>query len=141
MICLLRSCLLFSFNWQENDISNLSLEECRFDVSNVTQENDWISALKALRSDNSNKLILVHININSIRNKFEFLSTQVKSVLIDVLMISKTKFDNSFSVSNCIIDGFSIHTVSVYINVVVASCCTSQKISLRTWKNQKEFLC
>ena len=123
MICLLRSSLLFSFNWQENDISNLSLEECRFDVSNVMLENDWISALKALRSDNSSKLIFVHININSIRNKFEFLSAQVKGVLIDVLMVSKTKIDNSFSVGNCVIDGFSIpyrYTSMLWLHHVVS---------------------
>ena len=53
---------------------------------NVTQANDCISVLKALRSDNSNKLIFPHIKINSMRNKFESLSTQVKGN-IDVLMV------------------------------------------------------
>ena len=72
----------------------------------MTQANDCISVLKALRSDNSDKLVFAHININSIRNKFEFLSTQVKDN-VDVLMISKTKIDNSFPVSNFVIDGFS----------------------------------
>ena len=62
--------------------------------------------LKALRSDNSDKLIFAHININSIRNKLEFLSTQVKGNL-DVLMVSETKIDNSFTVGNFVIDGFS----------------------------------
>ena len=47
----------------------------------MTQANDCISVLKALRSDNSDKLVFAHININSIRNKFEFLSTQVKEVV------------------------------------------------------------
>ena len=93
-------------NWQENDISNISLEECRSHVSNVTQASDCISVLKALRSDNSNKLIFAHANINSIRNKFEFLSTQVKGN-IDVLMVSETKVDDSFPVGNFVVDGFS----------------------------------
>ena len=52
------------------------------------QANDCISVLKALRSDNSNRLIFARINTNSIRNKFEFLSTQVKSNR-DVLMFSE----------------------------------------------------
>ena len=56
--------------------------------------------------DNSNKLIFAHVNINFIRNKFEFLSTQVKGN-IDVLMVSETKIDNSFPVGNFVIDGFS----------------------------------
>ena len=63
--------------------------------------------MKALHSDNSNKLIFAHININSIRNKFEFLSTQLKEN-IDVLMVSETKIDNWFLVGNFVIDGFSI---------------------------------
>ena len=82
------------------------MEECRSHVSNVTQANDCIRVLKALGSDNSNKLIFGHININSIRNKFEFLSTQVKGN-IDALMVSETKIDDSFSVGTFVIDGFS----------------------------------
>ena len=92
------------FNWQENNISNVSLEECRSHVSNVTQANDCISVLKTLRSVNSNKLIFAHINTNFIRNVFELLSTQVKGN-IDILMVSETKIDNNFPVGNSVIDG------------------------------------
>ena len=46
------------------------------------------------------------MNINSIRNKFEFLAGQVKGK-IDVLMISETKIDESFPRGNFLIDGFS----------------------------------
>ena len=93
-------------NWQKEDISNISLEECRSRISNVTQANDCLSVLKALHSDNSNKLIFTHININSVRNKFGFPSTQVKGNT-DVLMVSETKIDNSFLVGNFVVDGFS----------------------------------
>ena len=82
------------------------MEECRSHVSHITQANDCIRVLKALRSDNSNKLIFAHININSIRNKFEFLSTQVKGN-IDVVMVSEAKIDDSFPVGNFVIYGFS----------------------------------
>ena len=70
------------------------------------QANDCISVLKALLSDSSNKFIFAHININSIRNRFEFLATQVKGS-VDVLMVSETKTDDSFLVRNFIIEGFS----------------------------------
>ena len=46
------------------------------------------------------------MNINSIRNKFEFLTDQVKGK-IDVLMTSETKTDESFPQGNFLIDGFS----------------------------------
>ena len=78
------------FSWQENDISNLNLGQCRSHVSNEAQANDCINVLKKLRSDNSIKLIFARLNVNSIWNKSEFLSTQVKGN-IDVLMFSETK--------------------------------------------------
>ena len=53
-----------------------------------------------------NKLIFAHLNINSIRNKFEEFISQVKGT-VDVLMISETKIDDSFPVANFLIDGFS----------------------------------
>ena len=53
-----------------------------------------------------NKVIFAHLNINSIRNKFEELISQVKGT-VDVLMISETKIDDSFPIANFLIDGFS----------------------------------
>ena len=51
--------------------------------------------LKGLCLKNVNKLIIAHLNINSLRDKFEFLIFQTKDN-IDVLMISETKLDQSF---------------------------------------------
>ena len=53
-----------------------------------------------------NKLIFAHLNINSIRNKFEEFISQVKGT-VDVLMIFETKIDDSFPVANFLIDGFN----------------------------------
>ena len=50
--------------------------------------------MKIMRSDNVNKLIFSHLNSDSIRNKLEFLDTQVKGK-IDILMISETKINES----------------------------------------------
>ena len=55
--------------------------------------------------DNLNKLIFAHLNINSIRNKFELLSQQIKGNG-DVLLISETKIDGSFTVGHFLIKGF-----------------------------------
>ena len=53
------------------------------------------------------KTIVGHLNINSIKNKFDFLAQQVKGD-IDILMISETKLDESFPVSQFLIDGYSV---------------------------------
>ena len=51
--------------------------------------------LKSLRTNNSDKLVFAHLNINSIRNKFEMLSDQIKGN-IEVLLVSETKIDEVF---------------------------------------------
>ena len=57
-----------------------------------------------MRKDNLNKLIFAHLNINSIRNKFELLSKQIKGN-VDLLIISETKIDDSFPVGQFLIEG------------------------------------
>ena len=54
-----------------------------------------------------NKIIVGQLNINSIRNKFDFLAQQVKGN-IDILMISETKLDESFPVGQFLIAGYSV---------------------------------
>ena len=54
---------------------------------------------------NPNKTIRAHLNINSIRNKFEMLSLLFHGV-IDVLMICEAKFDKSFFTMQFIIEGY-----------------------------------
>ena len=48
-----------------------------------------------LRKQNPDRLIISHLNVNSLQNKFEFLVTLVKES-IDILMLSETKLDSSF---------------------------------------------
>ena len=59
-----------------------------------------------MRSENLNKLVFGHLNINSIGNKYEFLVEQVKGN-IDAIMIAETKIDDNFPVDNFVIDGYS----------------------------------
>ena len=56
--------------------------------------------------DNMNKLIIAHLNINSIRNNFDFLVDKIKGN-IDIIMISETKLDNSFPKGQFLINGFN----------------------------------
>ena len=49
-----------------------------------------------IRKHHSNKIIMAHININSLRNKFDMLTNSV-SEYRDILMISETKLDDTFS--------------------------------------------
>ena len=61
--------------------------------------------LKHIRRSNLNKLIFAHLNINSIRNKFESVVKDISSN-VDLLMLSETKIDDSFPKGQFLIKGF-----------------------------------
>ena len=51
--------------------------------------------------------IIGHLNINSIRNKFEMLPMSVVQY-VDILMLSETKLDCTFPSIQSLINGFSV---------------------------------
>ena len=65
----------------------------------------WNKDLKSVRLKNLNKIIVGHLNVNSIRNKFDFLAPQVQGI-IDILMISETKLDESFRPGQFLLGGY-----------------------------------
>ena len=67
---------------------------------------DAKSGLKEMIAQSSDKLILGHLNINSIRNKFEALKFIIDNN-IDIFLISETKLDDSFPTAQFLIKGFS----------------------------------
>ena len=73
-------------------ISNKPILNLNLNTSN--EANNENNVLKNLRLKNSNKVIIGHININSLRNKFELLTEMVRDK-VDLLMISETKLDSS----------------------------------------------
>ena len=78
-------------------------KEC--DTESELTSNTSLS-INEVRRKYSNKIILAHININSIRNKFEMLCEFIDGN-IDILLISETKIDESFPSSQFFIPGFS----------------------------------
>ena len=69
-------------------------------------QDDIILGLKNLRVKYSNKIIMGHLNINSIRNKFELLSSLIGGK-IDILMISEAKLGATFPTYQFFIQGYS----------------------------------
>ena len=90
----------FNRSFEENNVeittvSSTALqsdEECKSKANQTTNLENINMDLKSLRLKNVNKLIITHLNINSLRNKFEFLISLIKDN-IDILMISETKLD------------------------------------------------
>ena len=65
-----------------------------------------LSKIKELRIGNANKMIIGHLNINSIRNKFEQLKETVLKY-IDILVVTERKLDKTPLDSLFLVDGFS----------------------------------
>ena len=63
-------------------------------------------SLKELKQRNLNCPIIAQLNINSIRNKFQFLKNEV-CANFDTLLISETKLDDSFPCAQFLLDWFS----------------------------------
>ena len=62
------------------------------DDSTVFQS-DVEKSVNNIRISNVNKLIFGHVNINSLRNKFDIFSEQLKG-FIDIFIVLETKLDN-----------------------------------------------
>ena len=92
----------------------------------VNNEN---SALKNLRLKNSEKVAIGHININSPKDKFEFL-TEIARDEVDLLMITETKLSSSFPKAQFYMKSYSkLHRLDR--NSKGEDIYTSGKISFR----------
>ena len=69
-------------------------------------ENSPYVLLQNLRIRNIDKIIIGHLNINSIRNKFELFADLVKD-RVDLILISETKLNDSFPTPQFNIAGYS----------------------------------
>ena len=78
-------------------------DNCR---STSTSNLDWISRFKKIRTQNFNNVIIRNLNINSLAFTFDELRLLVAGIF-DILIITETKLDDSFPLSQFHIDGFS----------------------------------
>ena len=94
----------YSDNDESSIISNSS--EVKESYPSICDDVVGNPDLRALRKKNVNKLIIAHLNVNSLRNKFELLKEQIQDN-IDILMIYETKIDASFPIGQFFLNGYS----------------------------------
>ena len=95
--------------------SNSSINEGIFSTSVMSSENvdirgeseviNPVNILKKIKLSNVNRLVIGHININSLRNKFESLKMLIIGN-IDILVITESKLDESFTTQQFAIEGY-----------------------------------
>ena len=92
-----------------SSISRLAFEKTSSDLlktSNITIVPDCKYEIHRLRMNNPSKILIGHLNFNSIRNKFEVFTTLLKGNL-DIILLSETKIDDSFPTNQFLLDGYS----------------------------------
>ena len=95
----------FAHSMEEYDLT-LNISQIDSEIPNNNSLDDML-VLKNIRVSYPNNIIIGHLNINSIRNKFEMLSLSVVQ-RVDILMLSETKLDSTFPSTQFLINGFSI---------------------------------
>ena len=100
-------------------------------LHDINKVGDCNNTLKPLRKDNINKLIFAHLNTNSIWNKFELLSQQIKGK-VDVLIISERQIDDTSPIGQFLIEGFCTPWGLIVTQKVEAFYYMSGKTLLRT---------
>ena len=85
--------ILSIFVIYDNCMVNESLDDSlkEFDTSEISPK----EMIKEIKLKNANKIVIGHLNINSLRNKFECLKYLIGEN-IDIFLVSETKLDESF---------------------------------------------
>ena len=80
------------------------------DSSSITPDvDDMTSAMRGVRMKYTNNLITAHININSIRHKFENISTLFDESIVDLFVITESKLDDSFPNAQFYTEGYKLY--------------------------------
>ena len=90
-------------NISENEDNTINRYDDNFPMLNHELE---LQDLNNIYQKNKNKILIGHLNINSLRNKFSPLK-QIIQDNIDIFLVSETKIDNSYPEEQFTISGFS----------------------------------
>ena len=103
-------------DWLETDCDpsssaeNVSnLEPTRNEPDNLEQGFEESPDLEDMRSIYRKELLMCHININSIQNKFEELQDIIQKEKAQVMIVSESKIDSSYPDSQFHVPGYSLH--------------------------------
>ena len=86
-----------------SDTDSLAIDET---ANSDNNDHVLTKALKDIRRENLNRVIFAQLNINSIRNKFDVLSLEVRGS-VDILLITETKIDQLFPTKQFLMAGYS----------------------------------
>ena len=74
-------------------------DDTNYEMTSTSEVNDVFNELRSVRKKCPKNIMVSHLNINSLRNKFYELSDLFSSMLVVILFITETKLDPSFSLA------------------------------------------
>ena len=99
-MCVLRHCFSNSFLLLEGEYKSETLD--------TLSDHPSFNSLKSVRRKNLHGMILTHLNINSLRNEFDYLVDHINGN-VEILAILETKLDESFLERQFKISCFTTH--------------------------------
>ena len=94
----------------------VGIKEVVHDSSGSSIKSDCVSKIKTIRTENVNNVTIGNLNINSLSSKYDD-KKMLMTGMFDILVITETKLDNTFPVSQFHIDGFPCHTDQTEIGI------------------------
>ena len=85
----------------------MKYDECKSKLPSNSVTSVSVGSIRDVRKGNLKRIILGHLNVNSIRNKFDLLGEKIKGS-VDIMVISETKLDESFPNGHIIIPGYAL---------------------------------
>ena len=97
----------------DNSLNNVCGEagQCQSFTENSAHQGSAFSELRKFRVNHSKQIVIGHLNINSLRNKFCEIYDILLNELIDVFGLSETKLDSSFTSSQFSVPDYTMHRV------------------------------
>ena len=96
----------FEDSYDDYDDDSVNVTVTEHSSMDKVNSNESLSKLKDIKLKNINRVIIAQLNINSLRNMFDFLKETVTSYA-DILLIIETKLDNLFPTAQFQINGFN----------------------------------
>ena len=94
-------------DYQRETTQNMAFEQFLYrGVTEITSENDQ---LELFRKHHHKDLLIAHLNINSIQNKFEELTEVIKKINAHIMFVSETKIDASYPNAQFKVPNYSLY--------------------------------
>ena len=93
----------------------------------LENESSAFEILNSLNIRNKHRGIIAHLNINSLRNKFDALKYLINEN-VDILIITETKLEDTFPSAQFAIEGYIPHSALIEQLRVAGSSFISEKI-------------